>query len=308
MRLFTLFMFIGLGALAGKTYSDKIMAKVNGHIITNYDIQELSYREEMRLSQIFKGPTLQKRIYELRHRALDMLIEEQLIIDHFNNNDAYQVPSSLLEERIEKSIARRFGSNRDKFYDMLNQKNMTVEEYRKEVERGIILELMRMEFVRKKIVVTPHDIALYYAENKEKFAEPSKMHIKLIIVNKSKPSFQSKIDSIKLKLTNGEKFDELMSLSDSQFSGYLGFLKISDIRPDFLESLKDKKAGEYITIEEESQTLFVQLAGLKQMETPKLEDVHSKIKSQLQSEQEKRFNTEFIDGLKKAAKIEKYVK
>ena len=97
-----------------------------------------------------KGQHLQKRIYELRHRALDMLIEEQLILDHFNSNDAYQVPSSLLEERIEKSIARRFGSNRDKFYDMLNQKNMTVEEYRKEVERGIILELMRMEFVRRK--------------------------------------------------------------------------------------------------------------------------------------------------------------
>ena len=79
-----------------------------------------------------------------------MLIEEQLILDHFNNNEAFQVPSSLLEERIEKSIARRFGSKRDKFYDMLHEKNMTIEEYRKEVERGIILELMRMEFVRKK--------------------------------------------------------------------------------------------------------------------------------------------------------------
>jgi len=308
MKIFALLTVIALSTMAGRNYSDKIMAKVNGHIITNYDIQELSYREEMRLSQIFKGPALNKRIFELRQRALDMLIEEQLILDHFNSNDAYQVPSSLLEERIEKSIARRFGSKRDKFYDMLHQKNMTVEEYREEVERGIILELMEMEFVRKKIVVTPHDIAIFYADNKELFAEPSKMHIKLIIISKEKADYQSRVDSIKLKLTNGEKFEDMMKFSDSQFSGDLGFLKISDIRPDFLEALKDKKSGDYITIEEQEQTLFVQLAGIKQTATPKLEDVHGKIKAQLQEEQKKRFKGEFIDSLKQAAKIEKFVK
>ena len=78
---------------------------------------------------------------------------------------------------------------------------------------------------------------------------------------------------------------------------------MSDIRPDFLEALKGKTQGDFITIEEQGQTLFVLLADLKQSATPKLEDVHNQIKSKLQSEQEKRFNDEFINGLKQSAKI-----
>jgi parvulin-like peptidyl-prolyl isomerase len=307
MKFFTLITLLCLSSFAGRIYKDSIMAKVNGHIITSYDIQELSYREEMRLRQIFNGPELPSRIIDLRKRALNILIEEQLILDHFNSNDAYQVPSSLLEERIEKSIARRFGSDRDKFYDMLHQKDMTIEEYREEIERGIILELMRMEFIRKKIVVTPHDIALYYAENSKEFASPSQMHIKLIILSKSKDNFDMRVNKIKQELKDGKTFDELMPQSDSQFSGDLGFLKMSDIRPDFLEALKDKKAGEYITIEESAQMLFVQLSEIRKSEVPPLEKITDQIKGKLNSDQEKHYREQFISDLKRGAKIEKYV-
>jgi len=307
MKYFALITLLCLSSFAGRVYKDSIMAKVNGHIITSYDIQELSYREEMRLRQIFNGPELPSRIVDLRRRALDILIEEQLILDHFNSNDAYQVPSSLLEERIEKSIARRFGSDRDKFYDMLHQKDMTVEEYREEIERGIILELMRMEFIRKKIVVTPHDIALYFAENKAEFATPSQMHIKLIILSKDKSKYDERVTKLKQELKDGKSFDELMPQSDSQFNGDLGFLKMSDIRPDFLEALKNKKPGEYITIEETTQMLFVQLSEVRKSAVPPLEDISDQIKSKLTSDQEKQYREEFISDLKRGAKIEKYV-
>ncbi|WDE98294.1 SurA N-terminal domain-containing protein [Lentisphaera profundi] len=308
MKYFTLLTLLCLSTFGGRIYKDSIMAKVNGHIITSYDIQELSYREEARIRQIFTGPELPSRIIALRKKALGILIEEQLILDHFNGNEAFQVPSSLLEERIEKSIARRFGTDRDKFYDMLHQKNMTVDEYRKEIERGIILELMRMEFIRKKIVVTPSDIALYYAKHKSDFATPSKMHIKLIIISKDKDQDGKRVAALNKALNDGENFDGLMSQSDSQFSGDLGFLKISDIRPDFIEALQDKKSGDFITIEETSQTLFVQLSEIRNSEVPKLETINAQIKRTLQSNQEKHYRTAFINDLKKSAKIEKYVK
>ena len=67
MKTIILLVLISITTFAGRTYTDKIMAKVNGHIITNYEIQELSYREEMRLSQIFKGPTLNKEYLSCVH-------------------------------------------------------------------------------------------------------------------------------------------------------------------------------------------------------------------------------------------------
>ncbi len=308
MRLALSLLFISLSLFAGRIYKDNIIAKVNGEIITNYDIQELSYREELRLRQIYREPELTSKIIDIRKKALNILIEEQLILDFFESNEAYQVPSSLLEERIEKSIARRFGSDRSKFYNMLDEKNMTIEEYRKEIERGIIIELMKMEFVRKKVIVTPHDIALYYADNKENFAPPSQIHIKMIILDKTKSGFVDKIVTLREKLKDDKNFTELMDkYSDSQFSGDLGFLNISDIRPDFLDSLQTKNVNEYAEIEEDKQVIFVSKVAEKKSQVPELETVHSDIKEILQTEQETKFNEEFIADLKKSAKIEQFV-
>ena len=303
--------FSTLTLSAQRIYKDSILAKVNGKIITSYDVQELSYREELRLRQVMKGKDITDQLFALRQRALNILIEEQLIIDKFRSTQGFQIPSSLLEERVETSIAKRFGADRTAFYEMLDSKKMTMEEYREEIERGLIVELMKMEFVRKKTVVTPHDIAMYYSEHSERFVKPAKLHIRMILIQADKHSdYTQRVEVLHNKLKAGEDFEALMKTeSDSQYSGDLGLQDTKDIRADFLSALEEKQKGDFtLAINNAKESIFLQVADLVQPAKPELAQMHSRIKRLLEQEQESKYYKEFIIDLRKAAKIEEFIK
>ena len=294
-----------------RIYKDSILAKVNGKIITSYDVQELSYREELRLRQVMKGKDITSQLLALRQRALNILIEEQLIIDKFRNTPGFQIPSSLLEERVETSIAKRFGADRSSFYQMLDEKKMTMEEYREEIERGLVVELMKHEFVRKKTVVTPHDIAVYYNDNSDRFVQPTKMHIRMIMIMANKHSdYTQRVEKLHLELKAGGDFQELTkAYHDSPYSGDLGLQLSQDIRSDFLSSLKDHKNGDFVlAINNAKESIFLQLADSITPAKPELSQLHAKIKNSLEKEQEAKYYKEFIIDLRKSAKIEEFIK
>jgi peptidyl-prolyl cis-trans isomerase SurA len=125
-------------------------------------------------------------------------------------------------------------------------------EYRREVEEDIIYNYMMHQQHKSQSIVSPIRIEQYYKENKDRFYQDDSVHLRLIQLSRtsaeSDGELRGQADAILLRLRTGEKFEDLAKeySSDSRRAkgGDWGWMKRSDLKPEFSEPLFAVKKGE----------------------------------------------------------------
>src|SRR5262249_51495563 len=93
---------------------DGVAAIVNGDVITYSQVRALVGPREKLLGAQFQGEELIKKVKEVRHAALQDLIDRQLILQAFKKEN-YQIPDHFVEERMHDIVRTDFGGDRNTF-------------------------------------------------------------------------------------------------------------------------------------------------------------------------------------------------
>jgi peptidyl-prolyl cis-trans isomerase SurA len=193
-----------------------------------------------------------QRLEALQDNAIQNLIDRVLIIKDFQKDDKKHVPQSFVDNQIAEELTDQFDNDRSKFLAYLRARGTTMRDYRKEVEEDIIYNYMMHQQHKSQSIVSPVRIEQYYKENKDRFYQDDSVHLRLIQLSRAAGSTDGELrgqaDSILLRLRSGEKFEDLAKeySSDSRRAkgGDWGWMKRSDLKPEFSEPLFAVKKGE----------------------------------------------------------------
>jgi peptidyl-prolyl cis-trans isomerase SurA len=193
-----------------------------------------------------------QKLEALQDNAIQNLIDRVLIIKDFEKDDKKHVPESFVDNQISDQLTEQFDNDRSKFLAYLRARGTTMRDYRKEVEEDIIYNYMMHQQHKSQSIVSPVRIEQYYKENKDRFYQDDSVHLRLIQLTRAAGStdgdLRGQADSILLRLRSGEKFEDLAKeySSDSRRAkgGDWGWMKRSDLKPEFSEPLFAVKKGE----------------------------------------------------------------
>lgn len=231
-------------ALAAQDVSDNfVVAKVNNKIITNLELQD-RYRFVLHISKININSALDKKI--LLNQVIDKMIEEELIRQEAASLKI-EIAAPEIQEAIE-SVALSQKKNATQFKFSIISKNLSFENYVKQIESELLWSKIISETLRSKVKINE-------AETKE-FFEQQKFNINFqkfliaeIVIPKSENALAIATKLVS-ELRNGADFKNIVkqfsgdSLS-AENNGEIGWVSQQDINAKVYEAISKMKKGEY---------------------------------------------------------------
>jgi peptidyl-prolyl cis-trans isomerase SurA len=156
-------LFTGLSAQAAELTVNKIVAVVNGEMITLHELRMHTASEIARRKMAPKDP----KIEELQRETLDSLINDILIRQEARRFKV-SISDAEFKEEMDRSIART-GRTPGQFEAELKTQGITMEMYRERMRNNMLSMRMANFMVDRKVFVTPEEIADYYNNNRNAF-------------------------------------------------------------------------------------------------------------------------------------------
>src|SRR6201998_3564073 len=194
---------------------DGIAAVVNGDVITFSQVQEVAAPEEQTLRQQYQGQELIDKIKETRLAVLNDLINRQLILQEFKKKE-YTLPDYVVEEQVQDIIKDEFGGDRQAFVRTLQAQGYTLNKFRDKEKEKITVQVMRQNQLKDdSFTPSPEAVDAYYNANKQEFATPAQVKLRMIVLNSdplvsdSAKTTKQMADDIRDKATHGGDFATL---------------------------------------------------------------------------------------------------
>ncbi len=312
-NLVGLFIFLGVTCLwSHARIIDRIVAKVNGRIITLSDVKREARVLKLENPQKFANVNLDNprmlRFF-LNHMISTILIEEEL----------KKTGRSVTEKEVDaayESIKKKNKMTDKQFQAFLKQQGLTVEEYRTALKQRI----ERMRFfnvvIKSHITISDEDVRAYYEKHKDKFGGEEKVRIAQIFVPVPKDlppekrlARQNLIMKIEGELYKGKSFSSILAEYKTNplvhVSEDLGWFKRKDLMKPISEiAFKLKKGAVSEIIETKSGFHIIKVLDIQKTKAKKLEEAKAEIQRILyRNESEKRLN-KWLEEAKKKASIE----
>jgi peptidyl-prolyl cis-trans isomerase SurA len=159
---------------------DRVVAVVNDDIILDSEVEQLVATQiAMRRELDPDSQEGKKLVEELRHKALDSLIESQLM-----RQVAAEMKLSVTGEEVDRAMEEVKRQNRlddATFAEALKQQGFTLESYRKNLKKQILELKVVNTAVRSRIAVGDDEVRTFYNQNAQKLAGDTEAHLRMIL-------------------------------------------------------------------------------------------------------------------------------
>lgn len=237
---------------SGETVVDRIVAIVNGEIITLSEVERMighlkgEIKAEDRLER-------RSRVNELSRMALERLIEEKLIDQEAKRSGIKAAPKEI-EGAIEE-IKRRNSATQEDLKRALERDGMTLDAFKKDIEKKII----RTKLVQWAVKVEPNvgekELRNFYLKNAERYRTEESYRPAHILFKVPKDASPEEVRQIRAKcqkvlamIKAGENFGDLAILYSEDISskdrGDLGVFKKGELLPALEKEALRLKIGD----------------------------------------------------------------
>ncbi len=226
------------------------------------------------------------------------------------------ITQEMMDARL-KEVQAKFKSEAV-FAHKLADQGMTLEQYKTELNTDLYMDGIIKKEIETRIQVPENDVRDYYEKNKNKFASQEKVRASIILLkfNPSKgkageqavlKKFQTILDQVK----NGTDFAAMArKYSEDSLAtkgGDLGFFTQSQMLPAFSDRAFKMKVGEVSEVFRTGHGFHVlKVTDRKPAETSPFESEKEKIEDFLKQKKVSQATREYIEVLKKQAKIKTY--
>jgi peptidyl-prolyl cis-trans isomerase SurA len=291
---------------------DGVAAVVNDQVITFSQVRELTGALENSLKANYSGNALQDRIKEVRLRAVNDLIDRQLILQEFQKMKG-EIPPHAIDDRINTIIREEFGGDKSAFLRTIAAQGFTLQRVRKMEEEKIIVQAMRSREVKNEPIISPGQIESHYRQHIQEWTTNSEVKLRMIkIVPGAEPEKKRKMaQEIRDRLIQGADFGDLARVysedSTQDRGGDWGWIKRGDLNPEMEQVVFNLPKGKVSEIIELNQTYYIMLAEEKKGGISKpLKEVRPEIERRLLQIERQKDQQDWIQRLRKKAYIKIY--
>ena len=311
--LASLLAFCALPAIAAETQVlDGVAAVVNDEVVTFSQVRELTGALEASLRANLSGNALTERIKEVRLRAVNDLIDRQLILQEFKKMKG-EIPRHAIDDRVNGIIREEFGGDRSAFMRTISAQGFTLDRIRKMEEEKIVVQAMRSREVKTEPVIAPGAIESFYRKHIQDWTANGEAKLRMIkIAPGSDPAKKRKmIQEIHDKLIRGADFADLARVysedSTQDKGGDWGWVKHGDLNPDMEAVVFRLPVGKVSDVIELNQTFYIMLVEQKKGGVTKpLKEVRNEIENHLLQIERQKDQQGWLQRLRKKAFVKIY--
>jgi peptidyl-prolyl cis-trans isomerase C len=250
-----------------------------------------------------------------KNRILDNLIETEVLYQE-SQKEGIKVDDKVVSEQIGK-IKKRF-PNEAAYKKAIEKMHVSEKEFRDEILRGLVIRQLLDTKVRQKIKVTEEESKKYYDSHMSLFHQPERVKASQIWIKVTPSAIESikkqahkKIETIQKKINQGEDFGKLAKTysdgPEAQHKGELGYFKRGQMAKPIEDSAFAMKIGEVSgIIETQFGYHLIKVIDKKPAETTPYNKVKTMIDHRLKKEKAKTEIQDYIENLKKSAKIKRF--
>jgi peptidyl-prolyl cis-trans isomerase C len=296
------------------TSSSKDIASVNGKPISKklYD-RELAFFQK-RAAQMGR-PFKEADMETVKKRILENLIEGEVVYQQ-SQKEGVKVDEKTINEQIE-TFKKRF-SDEAAYKKALEGMDMSEKEIRIEIQRDLAINQLLDTNVRQKITVTEEESNKFYNNNPNMFKQPEKVKASHILVKVAPDAEESKkiqarkkIEMVQKKVRQGEDFGLLAKTYSegptAKREGDLGYFIRGQMVKPFEDVAFALKVGEVSGIvETQFGYHLIKVTDKKPARTISYKEAQPGIEQHLKNEKSKTEIKDYIENLKKSAKIKRF--
>jgi len=293
----------------------KIVATINGNPVDRTRfigaIKGSAAAMKMR-GQAVTGEILTK----LKVDILDHLIGSELLYQTAIAG-GIKVPEEKLTSEYNR-VKERFDQDKT-FQQRLIEQNITLENMKAELEKGLLINLLLSDAIPTNVEVTEEMVLDYYQKNLRAFISPqmvSARHILLRLPPDAEPKVvsetEAKMKEILAELKGGGKFVDLAKKYSQGPSapkgGELGFFPKGSMVKEFEDVAFEMEAGSAGKVVRTRFGLhYVETVDKREEGIQQLEEVRGKIFNQVQMAERNKLLQEYLKGLKEKADIKTFL-
>jgi peptidyl-prolyl cis-trans isomerase SurA len=246
---------------------DRVVAVVGDSVILDSDVRE---QVERRRAFGEPVPTDPRALAALQRQELDRLVNEMLILQAAQR-DSIILPPDDVQSQVNAAVAeqeRRFGG-RAALESALQQEGMTLEQYRRVLERGVrraglqqhYLSIVRRD--RRPPPVTDAEIEAFFQERAAELGtRPTTVEFEQVVVapmasEEARERAREEAEEIRRRLLRGEDFAQLARRHSAdpgsrERGGDLGWFRRGRMVPEFERAAFALRTGEVSQVVETS--------------------------------------------------------
>jgi peptidyl-prolyl cis-trans isomerase C len=292
------------------------VAVVNGSVINENDFnREVSVFQRQLMSR-GNSPS-DSQILEMKKNVLEILINRELLYQK-SRDKGIKVDEAEVANQL-KTLKGQF-ANEDEFKSVLIKKNFTETMLISEIQRRLAIQQLIEKELVQGVTVSDAETKTYYDANLNAFKQPEQVrasHI-LIKVNPNADESQklisrTKIEKVQKKLQEGQDFaalaKEFSEGPSSAKGGDLGYFGRGQMVKPFEEAAFALGTGGVSGIVETSFGYhLIKLIDKKPEGMMPYEEIKDKLKEYLKEEKVSNQINLYVEGLKREAKVERFLK
>jgi parvulin-like peptidyl-prolyl isomerase len=297
---------------------DGIAAIVNNDVVTISQVRELIGARERSLREIYSGAELESKLNEMRLSAIKDLIDRQLILQEFKKLQAKgaSIPDYIVDDRVQAIIRQEFGGDRAAFVRTLQAQGYTLTRFKEIEKEKIIIQAMRQQKVDNNFVISPTQIQAYYDKNKQAYATPEQVKLRMIVIREGSsgdiPDIGSKrelAEEIREKVAKGAEFDRMAEMysedeTTQQVGGDWGWIERNTLNEKLTNVAFSLRPGEVSPVIAIDNTYYIVMVEAKRHATIKpIGDVREEIEKNLIQQERTKAQQRWLDTLRQKAYI-----
>lgn len=221
---------------------DRIVAVVNGEIITMYDLNKNLAPLVERFKDMELGPTDKMRLEEVRRQLLRRMIDDLLL-----EQEAKRLNLTVTDNDIETHI-RRLRSEKnlseDDFERQLALQNLTPSQYKTLLRKEMLKHRLLNFMVQRKVVVTREEVQKYYESHKSDYSKGGTVKTLLILMPQGSGAADVHRDISSGKLDFAAAARKYSVGPGADQGGDIGSLQWNDLASEWQEALGPLKPGD----------------------------------------------------------------
>lgn len=325
------FVLLALAGCNREQTGGDVLAKVNGEKILRADVEKY-YQNSLAGSPQQPAP---EQATSLRLNILKTLIEEEILMQR-----ARKLGLLATDEEVEAKFAEfKAPFTQEEFEKRLKEKQITAEDFKRDIRRGLTTEKLLNKEINSKISITDADVTNYFNEHKAEFnfIEPQYHLAQIVVTTAPNPQVNNlkndkaqneadarkKVQMLVNRLDSGEDFATVaMNYSEqpgtSSNGGDMGFIPESSLKTDraAMEAISRLRVGQYtapiaaydapnhIAGFRIIKLIAREAAGQRDLSDPR---VQAAIRQQLRERREQLLKAAYFEVVRNEAKVENYM-
>lgn len=293
----------GASPASGEEFVDRIVAVVNGQVITLYDLN-------LRLKPVLDqyqgkemGPEEKQRLQAMRRQVMEQMIADKLITEEAERM-GIQVSDAELDEEVAK-YKQNNGLTDEQFEQQLTIQGLTLQEFKEKIGKDIVKHRLLSFMVRNKVLVSDEEIEKVYESENTGADKGRTVHLALILFppSMSGVDVRNRIESGEMTFAEAAKRYTQGPGADS--GGDLGDLTWSDLAQTWRDELENIKPGGMSQLfDVNGQEALLLLVGVKEGDKASLAEVRDRIYEKLYNEKLDVVFRDYLEKLREKAIIE----